>query len=309
MSVRRLALEQPESFAFTPENIEWAKGQIAKYPPGRQASAVIPLLWQAQKQHGFWLPRAAIEVVAQMLDMLPIRVMEVATFYTMFNLEPVGQHFVQVCGTVPCHLVGALDLKKVCEQRIGPQRQVTPDGKFAWLEVECLGACCNGPMVQINEEYYEDLTVENFNKLLDDIAAGRPVKRGSQTGRVSSESIAGKGTTLTDETLYDGSRVGQWQKRFEEEQAREREAADKAAAEKAAADQAPLQASKPARPAAVPDEAHAGTAPKEARAAADKAGVAPGQPDGPRPAPADAKGAAEATQPPVKLGDTPTKPN
>ena len=147
---------------------------------------MIPLLWQAQEQNDYWLPRAAIEKVAQMLGMPNIRVLEVATFYTMFNLEPVGKYFIQLCGTTPCMLRGSDDIKAVLEKRIGPQRHVTADGKFSWLEVECLGACCNAPMVQINDDYYEDLTAENFNKLLDDLAAGRPVKTGSQTGRVSS---------------------------------------------------------------------------------------------------------------------------
>ena len=231
MSVRRLAEVQPESFEFTPENMAWAQAQIAKYPPGRQASAVIPLLWKAQAQNDYWLPRAAIERVAQMLDMPTIRVMEVATFYTMFNLEPVGRHFIQLCGTTPCMLRGANDIRKVLEKRIGEQRHVSADGKFAWLEVECLGACCNAPMVQINDDYYEDLTVENFEKLLDDLAAGRPVKKGSQTGKTSSEPEPGKGTTLTDATLYDGSVIGAWRERFEED----RKAAEAAAAAAAAA--------------------------------------------------------------------------
>jgi NADH-quinone oxidoreductase subunit E len=231
MSVRRLAEVQPESFEFTPENLAWAQAQIDKYPPGRQASAVIPLLWKAQAQHDYWLPRAAIEKVAQMLDMPTIRVMEVATFYTMFNLEPVGRHFVQLCGTTPCMLRGANDIKAVLQKRFGEQRHVSADGKFAWLEVECLGACCNAPMVQINDDYFEDLTVENFERLLDDLAAGRPVKKGSQTGRISSEPEPGKGTTLTDATLYDGSVVGAWRERFEED----RKAAEAAAAAAAAA--------------------------------------------------------------------------
>ena len=180
MSVRRLAAEavQPKDFAFTAQNVDWAKGQIAKYPPGRQASAVIPLLWKAQEQAGGWTPRKAIEEVAAMLDLPFIRVMEIATFYTMFNLAPVGRHHVQLCGTVPCHVCGALELKRICEERIGPQGAVTADGNFSWIEVECLGACCNAPMVQINYDYYEDLDAASFGKLLDDLAAGRPVKSG-----------------------------------------------------------------------------------------------------------------------------------
>ncbi len=196
MSVRRLAEEQPASFEFTPENLAWANAQIAKYPEGRQASAVIPLLWQAQKQHNYWLPKPAIEKVADMLDMPFIRVLEIATFYTMFNLEPVGRFFIQMCGTTPCMLRGSDEIKAVLARRVGEQKMVSADGNFAWLEVECLGACCNAPMVQINDDYYEDLTAENFEKLLDDLAGGRPVHVGSQMGRRSSEP-AGKLTTLT----------------------------------------------------------------------------------------------------------------
>jgi NADH-quinone oxidoreductase subunit E len=199
MSVRRLAEEQPASFEFTPENMLWVKAQIAKYPEGRQASAVIPLLWQAQKQNQYWLPKPAIEKVAELLDMPYIRVLEIATFYTMFNLEPVGRYFIQMCGTTPCMLRGSDEIKAVLQRRVGEQRKVSADGNFAWLEVECLGACCNAPMVQINDDYYEDLTPENFEKLLDDLAAGRPVSIGSQTGRRSSEP-AGKLTTLV--SLY-----------------------------------------------------------------------------------------------------------
>jgi NADH-quinone oxidoreductase subunit E len=189
MSVRRLAEQQPASFDFTSENRAWVDKQIAKYPPGRQNSAVIPLLWQAQKQNDYWLPKPAIEKVAEILNMPYIRVLEVATFYTMFNLSPVGRQHVQLCGTTPCMLRGAEDLKKVCEQRIGPQGHISGDGALSWVEVECLGACCNAPMVQINDDYYEDLTAETFGKLLDDLVAGHPVTKGSQIGRVSSEPV------------------------------------------------------------------------------------------------------------------------
>jgi NADH-quinone oxidoreductase subunit E len=191
MSVRRLAEIQPESFEFTPENRAWADKQIEKYPPGRQASAIIPLLWQAQKQNGYWLPKPAIENVAEQLGMPFIRALEIATFYTMFNLEPVGKFYIQMCGTTPCVLQGSDEIKAVLERRIGPAHQVTADGLFSWTEVECLGACCNAPMVQINDDYYEDLTPQNFEKLLDDLAAGREVKTGSQTGRVTSEPVGG----------------------------------------------------------------------------------------------------------------------
>jgi NADH-quinone oxidoreductase subunit E len=199
MSVRRLADQQPETFEFTPENKAWAASEIAKYPPGRQASAVLALLWRAQAQSGYWLPKPAIEKVARMLDMPNIRVLEVATFYSMFNLAPVGRYYVQLCGTTPCMLRGAEDIKSVLRKRIGEPGHVTADGMFSWNEVECLGACCNAPMVQINDDYYEDLTPQNFADLLDDLAAGRPVRKGSQVGRASSEPVGGL-TALT--TLY-----------------------------------------------------------------------------------------------------------
>ncbi|MCB4802731.1 NADH-quinone oxidoreductase subunit E [Methylobacterium brachiatum] len=247
MANRRLApaSEQPESFAFSPENAEWAKTQIAKYPEGRQASAVISLLWKAQEQNGGWLPRAAIEAVAAELGMPNIRVLEVATFYTMFALEPVGRFWIQVCGTVPCDSCGARGLKEMLEARLGPPGHVSPDGNFSWLEVECLGACCNAPMVQINQDYYEDLTPESLGTLMDDLAAGRPVKVGSQTGRNASEPLGGP-DTLTDPALFDGSRVGAWRKRFEETAKPDDSAAksdEAASTDRRAADQP-----KPARP-------------------------------------------------------------
>jgi NADH-quinone oxidoreductase subunit E len=203
MSVRRLAPAeiQPKEFAFSADNLAWANKQVEKYPAGRQASAIIPLLWRAQKQAGGWLPEVAIRYVADLLAMPHIRALEVATFYTMFNLEPVGRFYVQLCGTTPCMLRGAEDLKRVCRDRIGEPGHVTKDGTFSWLEVECLGACVNAPMVQINDDFYEDLNTENFNKLLDDLAAGRPVKVGPQIDRQYS-APAGGATTLTDPSLY-----------------------------------------------------------------------------------------------------------
>ena len=191
MAVRRLAEVQPESFSFTPENEAWAQKQIAKYPPGRQASAVMALLRRAQSQHDGWLPKPAIEKVAAMLEMPDIRVLEIATFYSMYNLSPVGRYFIQMCGTTPCVLRGSDSIKAVLEQRVGAQGAVTADGLFSWLEVECLGSCCTAPMVQINDSYYEDLTPENFDKLLQDLKAGRPVRPGSQMGRVTSEPLGG----------------------------------------------------------------------------------------------------------------------
>lgn len=199
MSVRRLAANQPESFAFTPENLDWANGQIAKYPSGRQASAIIPLFWRAQKQAGGWLPEPAIRHVADLLGMDYIRALEVATFYTMFNLAPVGEHFVQLCGTTPCWLRGADALKDACRQHIGPEGQVSADGKLSWLEVECLGACANAPMVQINDDFFEDLDEAKLGEILESLRAGRAVKPGPQNGRHSSEPLGGP-TTLTSFT-------------------------------------------------------------------------------------------------------------
>lgn len=197
MSVRRIDPVQPESFSFTPENLKWAKEQIKQYPKGKQASAVIPLLWRAQEQHDGWLPEPAIRAVAKMLGMAEIRVLEVATFYTMFNLSPVGKHYVQLCGTTPCWLRGAEELKEVCRRAIGPQETVTQDGQLSWLEVECLGACVNAPMVQINKDYYEDLTPERLEEILDDLRAGKHVEPGPQTGRQFSAPLGGP-TSLTD---------------------------------------------------------------------------------------------------------------
>ena len=164
MSVRRLAENQPASFAFTAANLAWAKKEIAKYPAGRQASAVISLLWRAQEQEG-WVTEPAIRVVAEMLDMPKIRVLEVATFYTMFQLEPVGRiAHIQVCGTTPCWLRGADDLKDVCRTAhpSRPASHLSADGAFSWEEVECLGACVNAPLVQIGADTYEDLTADTL---------------------------------------------------------------------------------------------------------------------------------------------------
>lgn len=204
MSVRRLAKEQPASFAFTPESLETANWWIAKYPPERKQSAVIPLLWLVQKQEG-WVSEPSLRVIAEMLGMPVIRVFEVATFYTMFQLEPVGSvALVQVCGTTPCALRGANDLIAVCKSKIGPKNHLSADGKFTWEEVECLGACVNAPMAAINDYYYEDLTPELLTKILDDFAVGEAPKPGSYVGRHTSEP-AGGALTLHDPALYDGS--------------------------------------------------------------------------------------------------------
>jgi len=199
MAVRRLDPVQPASFEFTPENLAWAKETIAKYPEGKQASAVIPLLWRAQEQHQNWLPEPAIRYVADMLGMPYIRVYEVATFYTMFHLSPVGKTaHLQVCGTTPCMLRGAEDLIEVCKRRIAPTpNTLSQDGRFSWEEVECLGSCANAPMLQIFKDTYEDLTPELLEKLLDGFASGNPPRPGSQIGRQASCPEGGP-TTLTD---------------------------------------------------------------------------------------------------------------
>ena len=190
--LRRLHPEQHDSFSFTPENQTWAEAQISKYPEGREASAIIALLWRAQEQEG-WLTRPAMEHVAGMLGLAYIRALEVATFYFMFQLSPVGSvAHVQVCGTTSCMICGAEDLIAVCKERIAPRaHEVSGDGKFSWEEVECLGACSNAPMAQIGKDYYEDLTAESFGDLLDRMAGGEVPQPGSQTGRFASEPASG----------------------------------------------------------------------------------------------------------------------
>jgi NADH dehydrogenase (ubiquinone) flavoprotein 2 len=184
--------EQPKEFAFTPENLEKAKAVLAKYPAVRQQSAVMPLLDLAQRQCGGWLPRVAMDVVADMLSMPRIKAYEVATFYSMYNLKPVGKHFVQVCTTTPCWLVGSENVVNACKKHLGiGLGETTADGKFTLVEVECLGACVNAPMAQINDDYYEDLTPENTVALLQALADGKPVKVGSQTGRRGSQAASG----------------------------------------------------------------------------------------------------------------------
>jgi NADH-quinone oxidoreductase subunit E len=205
MANRRLAPpeQQPADFAFTAENLEWAKQRIAKYPAGRQASAIIPLLWRAQEQCGGWLPQKAIEAVARMLDMQYIRALEVATFYTQFLLAPIGRKaHIQVCGTTPCMLRGSDAIFEVCRRRIHHDpMHVSPDGDFSWEEVECLGACVNAPMALIGSDTYEDLTAENFERLLDGFASGKPVRPGPQIDRQFSAPEGGP-TSLTDAALY-----------------------------------------------------------------------------------------------------------
>lgn len=202
--LRRLHHDQPESFAFTPANQAWAEAQMTKYPEGRQASAVIPLLWRAQEQEG-WLSKPAIEYVADMLGMAYIRVLEVASFYFMFQMQPTGSvAHVQVCGTLSCMICGAEDLIAVCKEKIAEKpHTLSADGKFTWEEVECLGACTNAPMAQIGKDYYEDLTAEGFARMLDDLAAGNVPVPGPQNGRYASEPKSG----LTSLTEYESGKT------------------------------------------------------------------------------------------------------
>ncbi len=198
--LRRLHNEQPASFAFTPANRKWAEAQLTKFPEGRQASGIIPLLWRAQEQEG-WLSRPAIEHVADMLGMDYIRALEVATFYFMFQLQPVGKiaHF-QICGTTSCMICGAEDLIAVCKEEIAEHpHQISENGLFSWEEVECLGACTNAPMMQVGKDYYEDLTADKFRELLKEFAEGKVPTPGPQNGRFAAEPLGGP-TTLKDKS-------------------------------------------------------------------------------------------------------------
>lgn len=198
MSTRRLAPEQPATFAFTPENTAWAQKQIAKYPQGKQASAVVPLLWRAQEQNGGYVTEPMMRVIGEMLGMSPIRVLEIATFYTMFNLKPVGKHLLQVCTTTPCWLRGSEEVVAACKKHIHPHAEtVSADGKLSWMEVECLGACVNAPVIQIGDDFYEDLDGGRTEGLINDLRNGRPTRPGSQIGRQTSAPEGGP-TTLKE---------------------------------------------------------------------------------------------------------------
>lgn len=204
---------QPATFAF--RDMAKVDEIIARYPKGKQRSATMPLLDLAQRQvaedgakasppYGGWIPRAAMDEIARIIDIPPIKVYEVATFYSMYNIEPVGKHLVQVCTTTPCWLRGSSDIMKTCQHKLGLHHgETSKDGKFTVVEVECLGACVNAPMVQVNDDYYEDLTPENMTTLLDDLAADRKVTVGSQQGRKGSMSIKGP-TTLEDQARKAG---------------------------------------------------------------------------------------------------------
>lgn len=194
----QMASYQPEGFAFTEENLKEAKRIIAKYPKGKQQSALMPLLTLAQRQHANWLPVAAMDYVADMLEIPPMRAYEVATFYTMYNLHPVGQYMIEVCTTTPCWLRGSDEIVNTCKRELGiGLNETTPDGLFTLKEAECLAACVNAPMVQIGAHYYEDLTADSIRKIIEDLRAGRAPKVGPQTARRACEPCNGL-TTLKD---------------------------------------------------------------------------------------------------------------
>lgn len=206
MSARRIAIRQPKDVSLSPEAQAGIIGWTKKYPEGRQRSALIPALWIAQKDAGGWLPEMILREVGDMLGMAYIRVFEVVTFYTMFNLSPVGEFHIQLCGTTPCWLRGSDALKEVLARRVGPQNTVSADGKFSWLEVECLGACANAPMMQVSTDvdedpYYEDLTPESLEAILDAFASGKAAERGPQNDRINSAPEGGP-LTLTTADLY-----------------------------------------------------------------------------------------------------------
>lgn len=206
---------QPDAFEFTDENLKDIERIIAKYPKGRQQSAVMPMLDLAQRQvaaegakanpvYGGWIPRAAMDKIADMLDMAPVKVYEVATFYSMYNLAPVGKYLIQVCGTTPCWLCGSDDVMKTCHDKLGiGLNETTDDGKFTVMEVECLGACVNAPMVQINDDYYEDLDGKNMAEIIDLLSENMKPNTGSQKGRKASMPASGP-TTLDDQAKKAG---------------------------------------------------------------------------------------------------------
>lgn len=211
MSARRMAAVQPETFELSANAHKDIDAWVAKYPSDRQRSALIPALWIAQKDAGGWLPELAMRAVADKLGMAYIRVFEVVSFYTMYNMSPVGEHFIQLCGTTPCWLRGSDNLKEVCAKKIGAQNTITADGKLSWLEVECLGACANAPMVQISNaagySYYEDLSAESFEALLDDLAAGKTPEYGPQNARHTSEPLGGAQALTTDAAYTKGRKL------------------------------------------------------------------------------------------------------
>ena len=188
MSIKKICKDQPDSFEFNSENFKIANKIISNYPSGRQKSAVMSLLYIVQKQNNNWIPLAAMKYIAKFLNMPYIKVYEIATFYSMYNLSPVGKYFFQVCTTTPCMIRGAYNLIESCKEKISDkEKQISSDGKCSWMEVECLGACVNAPMMQINDDYYEDLNKEKCDQIIDDILNDKKPKPGSYRGRSNSE--------------------------------------------------------------------------------------------------------------------------
>ena len=197
MSVKKIHKDQPETFEFNEKSMEAANKIVSNYPDGRQQSAVMALLYIAQRQHDNWIPLKAMKYIAKFLDMPYIKVYEVATFYSMYNLSPVGKYFFQVCTTTPCMLRGAYDLVKVCKKKISEkENELSEDGKISWMEVECLGACVNAPMMQVNEDYYEDLNDKKLEEIIDTIYQNRIPKPGSYAGRINAEPVDNRKTLL-----------------------------------------------------------------------------------------------------------------
>ena len=192
MSLKKISKEQPKVFEFNEQSLKAVEKAISNYPKNKQKSAVMPLLYIAQKQNNNWIPLAAMKLIAKTLNMPYIKVYEVATFYTMYNLAPVGEYFFQVCTTTPCMIRGAYKLVDVCKKRISEnESEISKDGKSSWLEVECLGACVNAPVVKINENYFEDLNPHLFDKLIENLSKGKELKIGPQTKRKGSEPMKG----------------------------------------------------------------------------------------------------------------------
>ncbi len=197
MTIKKISKDQPETFEFNDKNMELAKKAISIYPEGKQQSAVMALLYIAQRQNKNWIPLSAMKYIAKILNMPYIKVYEVATFYTMYNLAPVGQYFLQVCTTTPCMIRGAYNLVDVCKKKISEnESEISKDGKISWMEVECLGACVNAPMIQINDDYFEDLNEKKLENIIELIKQDQKIEPGSYKGRKSAEPENNRSTLM-----------------------------------------------------------------------------------------------------------------
>ena len=202
MSIKKISKNQPDKFQFNDESLKIANKVISNYPEGKQQSAVMALLYIAQRQNNNWIPLSAMKYIAKFLDMPYIKVYEVATFYTMYNLAPVGKYFFQVCTTTPCMLRGAYKLVDVCKNKISEnESDISKDGKMSWMEVECLGACVNAPMIQINDLYYEDLDAKQLEKIIENIKQNKKIEPGSYRGRKSSEPENNRSTLMESKKI------------------------------------------------------------------------------------------------------------